>query len=170
MRKPQRTGIGLIAGFKIVKGLLLLIGSLVLLPLIHGEIATFFSLLLEALHLHADSRLLHNLVLRVDALQPHDVLIASLISMGYAVILLTEGIGLWYEMSWAAYLAVISTSLFIPFELYELLDRITVLRIGLLLLNLAIVAYLVTQLKRKTLRSRRRRSDPSGCSQFGAFP
>jgi len=158
MRKPQRAGVGLIAGLKIVKGLLLLIVGLGLLPLIHGEIATFFSRLLEALHLDADSRLLHNLVLRVDALRPHDLLMASLMGMGYAVICLTEGIGLWYEMSWAAYLVVISTGFFLPFELYELLDRITVLRIGILLLNLGIMAYLIGQLKRHTLRSRRRKT------------
>ena len=78
--------------------------------------------------------------------------------MGYAAIFLTEGIGLWYEMSWAAYLAVNSTSFFIPFEVYELLDRITVLRMGILLLNLAIVAYLIRELKRHTLRSRRRKT------------
>ena len=156
MRKPQRAGVGLIAVFKFFKGLLLLIVSLGLLPLIHGEIATFFSLLLEALHLDSNSRFLHALVLRVDSLQPHDVLMVSLISLGYAAIFLTEGIGLWYEWSWAALLAVISTGLFIPYEIYELLKRFTILGLGVLFLNLAIVAYLSTQLKRHTLRSRRR--------------
>jgi len=168
MRKPQRAGIGLIAGFKFLKGLLLLIVSLGLLPLIHGEIATFFSLLLEALRLNTDSRFLHALVLRVDALQPHDVLMVSLMSLGYAAIFLTEGIGLWYEWSWAALLAVISTGFFIPLELYELAKRFTVLGFGVLLLNLFIVAYLATQLKRHTLRSRRRKSPAASVSTLSA--
>jgi uncharacterized membrane protein (DUF2068 family) len=59
-------------------------------------------------------------------------------------------------MSWAAYLAVISTSLFIPFELYELLERVTVLRVALLVLNLVIVLYLIAQLKHHTFSIRRR--------------
>jgi len=91
----------------------------------------------------------------MDALQPHSVLMMSLVSMTYAALLLTEGVGLWFEYSWAAYLTVISTSLLLPFELYEVIKRITALRIGVLLLNLVIVLYLVYQLKHHTLHSRR---------------
>lgn len=154
MTKQHHTGMALIAGFKVAKGVLLLLVGLGLLKLVHAEIATLFSQLLEALHLNADSRILHNLVLKVDALQPHSVLVISLVSMAYAALLLTEGVGLWFEFSWAAYLTVISTSLFLPFELYEVVERITTLRIGVLLLNLVIVLYLVRQLKHHALRSR----------------
>ena len=154
MTKQHHTGMALIAGFKVAKGVLLLLVGLGLLKLVHADIATLFSQLLEALHLNADSRILHNLILKVDALQPHSVLVISLVSMAYAALLLTEGVGLWFEFSWAAYLTVISTSLFLPFELYEVVERITALRIGVLLLNLVIVLYLVTQLKHHALRAR----------------
>ncbi|MFI5224009.1 MAG: DUF2127 domain-containing protein, partial [Nitrospirales bacterium] len=99
-------------------------------------------------------RLIHALVLKVDALQPHGVLLAALVSLGYAGMLLVEGVGLWLEFTWAAYLTVVSTSLLIPFELYEIVEQVSVLRVGVLLLNLVIVLYLVSQLKRHTLRSR----------------
>jgi uncharacterized membrane protein (DUF2068 family) len=120
----------------------------------HADIATLFSRLIEALHLNADSRIIHALVLKVDALQPHSVLVAGLVSLGYAGMLLLEGIGLWLERSWAAYLTVISTSLLLPFELYEVIDRVSVLRVGVLVLNVIIVLYLFMQLKKHTLRSR----------------
>ena len=68
MTRPHHAGLAVIAVFKIVKGLLLLLVGLGLLKLVHAEIATMFSLLIEALHLDADSRLLHALVLKVDAL------------------------------------------------------------------------------------------------------
>jgi len=148
------TGLTVIAVFKVVKGLLLLFLGLGFLKLMHAEIATLFSLLIEALHLNADSRLIHALVLKVDALQPHTVLLAALISLGYAVILLVEGVGLWLEFTWAAYLTVVSTSLLLPFELYETIEQVSILRIGVLLLNLVIVLYLISQLKRHTLRER----------------
>ena len=144
----------LIAGLKIVKGVLLVAVGLGLLKLVHAEIATLFSQLLEALNLDDHSRLLHTLVLKVDALQPQNVLTMSVVSLAYAGLLLTEGLGLWFEQTWAAYLTVIATSLFIPFELYEIFQRITVPRIGILLLNLVIVLYLISQLKHHTLRSR----------------
>jgi uncharacterized membrane protein (DUF2068 family) len=144
----------LIAVFKVVKGLLLLFVAVGLLELVHAEIATLFSLLIEALHLNADSRIIHALVLKVDALQPHSVFVLSIVSLSYAWLLLVEGVGLWFEVSWAAYVTVISTSLLLPFEVYEVLERVSVLRIGVLLLNLVIVLYLITQLKQHTLRSK----------------
>jgi uncharacterized membrane protein (DUF2068 family) len=80
--------------------------------------------------------------------------LAGLVSLGYAGMLLVEGIGLWLEFTWAAYLTVVSTGLLLPFELYEVIEQVSILRIGVLLLNLAIVGYLVSQLKRHTLRAR----------------
>jgi uncharacterized membrane protein (DUF2068 family) len=154
MTRSHHTGLAFIAVFKVVKGLLLLLVGLGLLKLVHAEIATLFSLLIEALHLHADSRILHALVLKVDALQPHSVFVMAAVSLSYAGLLLIEGVGLWLEVSWAAYLTVVSTSLLLPFELYEVIQQVSALRIGVLLLNLVIVLYLVSQLKRHTLRSR----------------
>ena len=152
MTKQHHTGLVLIAGFKVMKGLLLLLVGLGVLRLVHAETATLFSRLLEALHLNAESHILHDLVLQVDALRPETLLTVGVVSMIYAGLLLTEGLGLWFERSWAAYLTVISTSLFIPFELYEIIQRITAMRVGLLLVNLAIVVYLIRQLKHHTLR------------------
>lgn len=150
----HHTGLAAIALLKLVKGLLLLLLGLGLLKLVHAETATLFALLIEALHLNADSRLIHMLVLKVDALQPHSVLVAGLVSLGYAGLMLVEGFGLWLEYSWAAYLTVVSTSLLIPVELYELIEQVTLLRVGALLLNLIILFYLIGQLKRHTLRAR----------------
>ncbi len=82
------------------------------------------------------------------------VLMAGLVSLGYAALLLAEGIGLWLEVSWAAYLTVVSTSALVPFEVYELIERATLPRIILLAVNLVIVLYLVKQLKQQTLRTR----------------
>ena len=152
--RSHQTGLAVIAVFKVVKGLLLLFLGLGLLKLVHAEVATLFSLLIEALHLNADSRLIHALVLKVDALQPHTVLLAGLVSLGYAGMLLVEGIGLWLELPWAAYLTVVSTSLLLPFELYEVIEQVSMLRVGVLLLNLVIVFYLVSQLKWHTFHSR----------------
>lgn len=107
---------------------------------------------LGGLYLNADSRIIHALVLKVDALRPHSVLMAALVSLGYAGMLLSEGVGLWLERSWAAYLTVISTSLLLPFELYEVIDRVSMIRVGVLLLVIAL--YLLIRLKKHTLHSR----------------
>jgi uncharacterized membrane protein (DUF2068 family) len=160
MGKRHHTGIALIAGFKLLKGVLLLVLGLGLLNLVHADIASLFTQLLETLYLDAHSRLLHALALKVKALQPENVLMVSVVSLAYAGLLLTEGLGLWFERAWAAYLTVVSTSVFIPFELYEIVKQVTAPKIGVLLLNLAIVLYLIAQLKQHTLHSASRPALP----------
>ena len=150
--RSHQTGLAAIALFKLIKGVLLFLVGVGLLKLVHAEIATLFSLLLETLHLNADSRIIHALVLKVDAVQPHSILIAALVGLGYAGLLLLEGVGLWLERPWAAYLTVISTSLLLPFELYEVIEHVSILRVGALVLNLVIVLYLIGQLKKPTLQ------------------
>ena len=163
-RRTHHTGLVVIAVFKLVKGTLLLMLGLGLLKLVHAEIATLFSLLIETLHLNSDSRFLHALVLKVDALQPHSVLVAAVVSLAYAGMLLVEGIGLWLEYSWAAYLTVISTALLLPLELYELAEQVSPLRVALLLLNIVILVYLISQLKRHQLRARIHQQPSDGVS------
>jgi uncharacterized membrane protein (DUF2068 family) len=148
----HQTGMLAIAVFKLFKGGLLLLVGFGLLELMHADLANLFSLLLETLHINADTRLVHALMLKVEALQPHSILVAGLISLAYAALLLAEGIGLWLEVSWAAYVTVVSTSALIPFEVYELYEGATVSKIVLLAVNLVIVLYLIKQLKQHTLR------------------
>jgi hypothetical protein len=90
---PHQAGLAAIALFKLVKDTLLLLLGLGLLKLMHADIATLFSRLIETLHLNADSRIIHALVLKVDALQPHSVLMAGLVRLGYAGII-AGGVGL----------------------------------------------------------------------------
>lgn len=63
--------------------------------------------------------------------------------LAYGAIQITEGIGLWMLKRWGEYVAVVATSAFLPLEIYELVEKVTVLRIGALLLNGAAVFYLV---------------------------
>lgn len=53
-----------------------------------------------------------------------------------------------------ASLTVVSTSLLLPVEVYELVDHVTFVRAGALLLNLAIVGYLISQMTQHRLRKR----------------
>jgi uncharacterized membrane protein (DUF2068 family) len=62
---------------------------------------------------------------------------------GYALIELTEGVGLWLGQRWGEYFAMVATSVFLPYEIYDLTVKITWLRIGALMVNLLLVVYLV---------------------------
>jgi uncharacterized membrane protein (DUF2068 family) len=62
---------------------------------------------------------------------------------GYALIELIEGVGLWLSRRWGEYFAMVATSLGLPYEVYELASKITVIRSLLFAVNLALVLYLV---------------------------
>jgi uncharacterized membrane protein (DUF2068 family) len=62
---------------------------------------------------------------------------------GYAVIEVAEGIGLWLLKRWGEYFAMIATSVGLPYEIYDLTTKITVLRVLAFVVNLALVVYLV---------------------------
>jgi uncharacterized membrane protein (DUF2068 family) len=61
----------------------------------------------------------------------------------YAVVEGAEAVGLWYEKRWAEYLTAIATAGFVPIEIHELLKKVTVVRVGALVINTAILIYLV---------------------------
>jgi uncharacterized membrane protein (DUF2068 family) len=61
----------------------------------------------------------------------------------YALIELIEAVGLWLLARWGEYFAVVATSCGLPIEIYELSERITVTRVGALIINGGLVAYLL---------------------------
>jgi uncharacterized membrane protein (DUF2068 family) len=63
--------------------------------------------------------------------------------LGYSCLLLVESYGLWNVRRWGEYFSVVVTGVFLPWEIYELLDKATALKAILLLINIAAVAWLV---------------------------
>ncbi|GAA5010772.1 DUF2127 domain-containing protein [Kitasatospora paranensis] len=63
--------------------------------------------------------------------------------IAYALIEIVEAVGLWMGRRWAEYLTVVATAAFLPLEVYELTERISVLKIGTLLLNIAAVLWIL---------------------------
>jgi uncharacterized membrane protein (DUF2068 family) len=69
------------------------------------------------------------------------LLVAGLII--YAVVELIEAVGLWLAKRWGEYFAMVVTSLGLPYEIYDMTSKITVTRVALFAINLALVLYLV---------------------------
>ena len=60
----------------------------------------------------------------------------------YAVVRFIEAFGLWHRKRWAAWLGVLSGGVYVPVELFEVAHRFSWVKLGVLSVNLAIVAYL----------------------------
>ena len=132
----------MIALFKLVKAALLIAVGVGTLKLLHKDVAGAVEHWVELLRLDPNNHYIDTALEKASSLTPDKIKELGLGSMVYAGLFLTEGIGLWLEKRWAEWLTVIITSSLIPIEIYEITQHTTPVKIAVLLINIAIVAYL----------------------------
>lgn len=109
-----------------------------------GVLTHWAELARDQLNLDTDQTILEQLFFRLLLLAgnlSHTTLLA-IGAFAYALLEGTEGVGLAMRKRWAEYLTVVATGALIPFEAYEVVHKVTLFRVGALLLNLAVVGYL----------------------------
>jgi uncharacterized membrane protein (DUF2068 family) len=139
----------LIALFKLVKGVLLLIVGVGALRLLHRDVAATVSHWVDILRVDPDNRYIHRLLAHVLAVTPAQLKAASAGTFFYAALLLTEGTGLILRQPWAEYFTIITTAGLIPLEIYELVHHLTTAKFVILVINVAIVIYLIARVRRR---------------------
>ena len=72
----------------------------------------------------------------------------------YAGLFAVEGTGLVLRKRWAEYLTIIITGSFIPFEIYEMVEHKSIAKGIVIAVNIAIVIYLVVDLRHGHRRGR----------------
>jgi uncharacterized membrane protein (DUF2068 family) len=142
----------LIALFKLLKAALLIVVGVGALKLLHKDVAGAVEHCVEVLRLDPNNHYIDAALEKASDLTPDKIKQLGLGSMIYAGLFLTEGIGLWFEKRWAEWLTVIITSSLIPIELYEIHHHPTLVKIAVLLINIAIVAYLLYRIREKRMR------------------
>jgi uncharacterized membrane protein (DUF2068 family) len=135
----------LIAAFKFFKAVLFLAVVLGALRMLNPVAAARAQHWIESVALRVDRRWTHEAIATV--LRGNRLGIIAVAAFLYAALFTTEGIGLWMGRRWAEYLTVIATLSFVPFEIYELARRQNLPRIVALVINLAVVAYLISRLR-----------------------
>jgi uncharacterized membrane protein (DUF2068 family) len=146
-RVARKHGLRLIAGFKIAKGLLVLGASGGLLALLNRDFAALVKQGANALHADLHGYVVHQLIAMFGVVDVTTLEELGAGTLAYGSLTLTEGIGLWLALRWAAYLTIATNGLFIPVELYTLSRGFTFVKLAVLAINVAIVWYLVEHLK-----------------------
>jgi uncharacterized membrane protein (DUF2068 family) len=149
--KPHRrdSGLLLIGLFKLGKAILFFGIGAGALHFIHKDLGDAIIRLATALRFDPESRLISMAMAKVDLIDHHRLREISIATFGYSALALTECIGLMLEKTWAEYLTLGLTISFLPWELYELARRPSWFRLGLLLINLLVLAYLLWLLRRR---------------------
>jgi len=147
--KRNSNTILLIALFKLFKGIALFAVGVGALRLLHRDMADTIEHWIGILRVDPGNRYIHSFlvhVLNINARQLKELSAGTFI---YSALLLTEGSGLLLRKRWAEYFTIITTGGFVPLELYELAKHFTMAKVIVLLVNIAIVVYLVVRVRRK---------------------
>jgi len=150
---PSR-GLLLIAAFKLLKGLALLVVGIGAHTLIDKDLATVVEHWVNVFRVDPNNHYLHALLERFTDLSPQRLKAVSFGTFFYAALLLTEGVGLALGKRWAEYFTIIATSSLIPLEIYEIFRHANITKVVLLLINVAVVWYLVLELRRHKVPER----------------
>ena len=74
---------------------------------------------------------------------PSHLRILGGVLLAYAALEATEMVGLWLNKRWAEYLTFVATTILVPYEVYELTRGVSVFKVVTLIINLAVVLYLL---------------------------
>jgi uncharacterized membrane protein (DUF2068 family) len=142
-----------IAIFKLFKALTLLAVGIGALKLMHRDVAAQVELWAELFRIDPHNHYIHWMLEKLPILDARRLKELSAGTFFYSALYLTEGIGLALRKRWAEYFTIVSTSLFIPLEIYELAKRVNLAKGIVLLVNAGIVVYLVMELRRNTKKA-----------------
>jgi uncharacterized membrane protein (DUF2068 family) len=133
----------LIAFFKLIQAALFIAIGIGALHLIHVDIDDVLTRVLGILRFNPESHIVNIILIKASILDEHMLRRISAVVFVYAGLGLIEGIGLYLEKTWAEYFTLILTGSFLPFEVFEILRRLTWPRAGLFVLNALVFFYLL---------------------------
>jgi uncharacterized membrane protein (DUF2068 family) len=152
-RRTHGHGLRLIAAFKLLKGLALLALGIGALKLLHKDVEAIVIHWITIFQVDPHGHFMQKLLAKLSILDDRRLKELSVGTFIYSALFLTEGIGLALSKRWAEYLTIISTASLLPLEVYEIAKHASIGKGLALVINLAVVIYLITELRRFPKRS-----------------
>jgi uncharacterized membrane protein (DUF2068 family) len=157
IRDPEHIkGVRTVATIEFTKGIIVVLAGLGVFSMRHRDVWGVAESLLEFLHVnpyHHYVGVFIDLVSKVSDVRLWKIAVVASV---YTILRFVEACGLWYALPWAEWLAIASGTIYIPFEVADLLHRPTPFRVLLIIVNLIIVLYMA----RLRVEARRKRHAP----------
>jgi len=145
LSKPKRHNewLLLIAAFKLGQALLFVVIGVGALRLLHKDVADVLARVADHLRFNPESKFVNFILDRATLVD--DRLLRRIGEVGfiYAGLDLIEGTGLYLEKVWAEYLTLAITASFLPWEVFEVFRKLTLVRVSLLAVNTLVLLYLL---------------------------
>jgi uncharacterized membrane protein (DUF2068 family) len=142
---------------KLLKAVLFVSMGFGVIKLLHKDIADVLLRTITALRFDPENRFVNLLLEKSALLSPERLKEISFAIFLYAALDVIEGTGLVLEKVWAEYFTLILTGSFLPWEFYEILRHLTILKVVLTALNVLVFVYLLNVVNEKVRQRERQR-------------
>jgi uncharacterized membrane protein (DUF2068 family) len=137
-----------VAVFEACKGVLVLFAGVALFSLFHQNIQIVAEQLVGHLHLNPAKNIPRIFIEASRNLTDARLLLLAFFAGLYSSMRFVEAYGLWFARRWAEWFALLSGSVYLPIELYELVKGVNGIKIVFILVNFTVVLYMAVMLKR----------------------
>ncbi len=138
-----------IAVFKFFKAATLVALGVGAFRLMHKDVGGLMEHWAQAMRLDPGGRWLDTALAKASSVRPDQIKKLGLGSFLYAALFLAEGTGLWMQKRWGEWLTVIITGSLVPVEIYEIYRHPSAVKVAVLVINIAIVGYLIYRIRNK---------------------
>jgi uncharacterized membrane protein (DUF2068 family) len=140
--RRHNKGLVLIAAYKLLLALFFIALGVGALRLVGKDVGDVLYQIASDLKFNPEGRFVNFILDRASLLDDPMLRRIGFGAFCYAAIGIAEAIGLYLEKAWGEYLTLIITASFLPWEILEIVRRHTMPRVGLLVVNIAVLIYL----------------------------
>jgi len=141
--RSQRRVLKAVAAFEFIKGVFVVLMGFCAVALVHKDVWWIAESLLALFHISTDRHSAQMFLDFADSLTDARLWEMASLAFAYAALRFTEAYGLWNERTWAEWIAFVSGTLLLPFEVHALFRGLTWMKCGLFAGNVAVVAYML---------------------------
>lgn len=139
-RKRSRALVAIVIYKSLVAGLLAISCIALLLAIKNYQIIDEFA---NQYVLEGKREIIRFILSKFLSLNPKSLQFSVIFAGVYAVVTVIEAFGLWYEKKWASLLVIGLVGISLPLEVWELIQGVSLLKLIVFVVNLAILCYLI---------------------------
>lgn len=133
-----------------LKGAIVLCAGFGVLSLLHRDLERLAISLVTRLHIDPGAHYAGIFIEAAAHTTDTRLLGVAALALVYSVLRLCEAYGLWFDHRWGLWFGVASGAIYLPVELYELWHKPGLIKVGALVVNLAVIVYLVLRLRKES--------------------
>ncbi len=136
-----------IAVFEFSKGVLVLIAGFGVLSLLNDKVQNKFENFVSSFNYSPQGKITGIIYSAITHPQDTMLLIIASFAVLYSSLRFVEGYGLWHQANWAKWIGLISSLIYLPYEIYDLLKHPGILPVFFIIINLIVIYVLFTTIR-----------------------